>query len=238
MATSYQRQAQKQLDPVFNQQQKAIEAQLPSIENLYNTLTTGLQTSYQTNLASGVQGIVEDASARGVLRSTLPVDARQSLTTQLGAALQQSLGELGARRTGDIANVRNSLAELGVKRVSSIADLARALETQDLERQQFEWQKKKDWRQLKLQEQELALARSSAGGGGGGGSIPQWQATAFANQGMFNNITEAFGTKNAKTPGFTEKVLLPMLYQKYGGTVGIDAINKAVYQYRKNSLGF
>jgi hypothetical protein len=107
-----------------------------------------------------VQGITEDASARGVLRSTLPVDARQALTSSLGGALQQSMGELGARQASDISGVRSQLGDLGLKRVSSIADLSRALETQDLQRQQFEQQKLNDERSYQLA-QAQASAKSS-----------------------------------------------------------------------------
>lgn len=163
MATSYIEQAQSQLNPLYDQQQAAIQGQLPSIENLYNTLTQGLQGAYQQNLSSGVQGIVEDASARGVLRSTLPVDARQALTGQLGAALQQSLGELGAKRASDVAGVQTNLAQLGVERAGRVSELARALETQDLERQQLEMQKLNSEREYRLKQQELSSGGSSGG---------------------------------------------------------------------------
>lgn len=178
MATKFIKQAQAQLNPVFNQQQQAIQSQIPSIENLYKTLSQGLQTNFDTQLASGVQGISEDASARGVLRSTLPVDARQALTTQLGSALQQGLGELGARRAGDIAGIRSSIADLGVRRASSIADLARGLETQDLERQQFAFQKQQAEREFQLAQQKL-----NSGSGLSAGEFTR-QATAQIGQAL------------------------------------------------------
>jgi len=230
----YIQQAEAQLNPVFDQQTQAIQSQIPSIENLYTTLTQGLQSTYEGNLKSGVQGIVEDASARGVLRSTLPVDARQALTGQLGAALQQSLGELGARKAGDIAGVRSSIADIGVKRATTVADLARALETQDLQRQQLEQQRIQDERTYQLDQQKLALSRQQSNTP----SAPSLaEQTALMKQSLQADIANAFASANAAKNGYTEKTVLPALYGAYG-VLGNDAINKAVYQYRKNALGY
>ncbi len=231
MATSFTRQAEAQLNPLFNQQQQAIQSQVPAIQNLYQTIEQGLNQQFQSNLASGVQGITEDASARGVLRSTLPVDARQALTSSLGAALQQSLGQVGAQRAQDIAGINNNLAELGIRRVSSVTDLARALETRDLEKQQFEFQKKQADREFQLAQQQ---ARSS----GGGGSTPQWQVKAQLGQSLQADIAKAFRSPQATANSFTERTVLPALYAAYGGVLGNDEINKMVYQYRQNALGF
>lgn len=221
MATQFQQQAEAQLNPLFNQQQQAIQSQIPSIQNLYDTLTKGLQGQYQQNLASGVQGIVEDASARGVLRSTLPVDARQSLTGQLGAALQQSLGELGARRAGDIAGVNTSLAQLGLQRASSIADLSRALETQDLERQRLAMDKQNAERQFQLEQQKLAAARQSAA------------SQAAPKLSIDQEILNAFAS-DPGTPMYTERVIIPAIRSMFGLTQAQAAAK--VYPIRK-SLG-
>ena len=134
MATRFIQEATNQLAPVFDQQIQAAQSQIPAIQQLYQTLTQGLQQQNQMQLDSGTQNIVEDASARGVLRSTLPVDARQSLTAQLGAALNQSLGQLGLQQTQQIGGIQDKIGSLGVSRATSIADLARSLESQDLER--------------------------------------------------------------------------------------------------------
>lgn len=129
----------------------------------------------QMSLDSGVQNIVEDASARGVLRSTLPVDARQSLTAQLGVALNEGLGKIGLQRSQDISAVRQQVGSLRIDRAQAISELARALETNDLAKQELALKKLQANREYKLQLQEMALARqelaarSSGGGGGGGG---------------------------------------------------------------------
>lgn len=161
MAQRFYEQATQQLAPVYQQQEQAISSQVPAIQNLYNTLIQGLQGQYDTQLQSGVQGIVEDASARGVLRSTLPVDARQALTTQLSQALLQGRGQLESQRAGDIAGINEKLGGLRIQRASNIADLARALETQDLDRQKFEYQKQIDAQQLQLEQQKVAASRSA-----------------------------------------------------------------------------
>ena len=212
----YIQQAEAQLNPVFDQQTQAIQSQIPSIENLYTTLTQGLQSTYEGNLKSGVQGIVEDASARGVLRSTLPVDARQALTGQLGAALQQSLGELGARKAGDIAGVRSSIADIGVKRATTVADLARALETQDLQRQQLEMDRVNSERDFQLKQQ--SLAQSSA---------------ASAKNSVDQEILNAFAA-DPGTPGYTERVVIPAIRSMFNLTQEQAAAK--VYPLRK-SLG-
>lgn len=155
MATRFYDQAAAQLNPVYQQSEQAIQGQLPAIQNLYSTLMQGLQGQFDTSLQSGTKSIVEDASARGVLRSTLPVDARQALTTQLSQALLQGRGELAAKQAGEEAGVRERLGSLQVQKAGGIADLARALETQDLERQKFEHQKAID-------NQQLAIARAQA----------------------------------------------------------------------------
>lgn len=242
MATQFTQQAEAQLGGVYDQQAQAIQSQIPSIQNLYQTLTQGLQNTYQQNLASGVQGIVEDASARGVLRSTLPVDARQSLTGQLGAALQQSLGELGAKQAGDIAGINTQLGNLGIQRAGAIADLSKSLESQDLARQQLELERVKAERDYQLQQQQLAIARQQAAqrssGGGGSASTPQWQVKAQFAQALQQDVINAFKSSNAKNKLYTERTVLPALYQQYGSVLGNDEINKLVYQYRKNALGY
>lgn len=155
MATKYEKQATKTLAPIYQKQQQAIQSQIPAIQQLYQTLTQGLNQNYETNLASGVQGINEDASARGVLRSTLPNDSRAALTAQLGAALQQSLGQIGAQQAGDIAGINTQIGDLGIKRVGAITDLSNTLQAQAFDRQKAKQQQKQF-------EQELALARERA----------------------------------------------------------------------------
>lgn len=178
---------------MYNQQINAVKAQVPAIQKLYQTLTSGLQSQYDTNLASGVQSINEDASARGVLRSTLPNDARVSLTGQLGAALQQSLGQLGQQRASDIANINQQLGQLRIGKVNDINSLANALAQTDYNN-----------RELAVRRQELAqrqaearaaaaaaAARSSGGGYSSGGKLSLGEAES-AVRSSFTTGTDGY----------------------------------------------
>lgn len=185
MATRFTEEATAQLAPVYDQQSQAISSQVPAIQNLYQTLIQGLQQQGQQQLTAGVAGINEDASRRGILRSSLPTDARQSLQGQISQALLQSQGQLGAQQAGDIANVNEKLGTLGVQRAGAITDLSRSLETRDLEERQFQFniqqakeqaerqriqdefnrqQAERSYQieQQKLEQQKIATAKSSA----------------------------------------------------------------------------
>lgn len=145
MATRFLQQAQQQLNPLFAKQTKAAKAQLPAINQLYDVLVQGLEGQRQTE----TQNILESASSRGVLRSSLPVD----LQTQLGQALLAERGKLEAGRAGDIADVQSDLSQIGLQRAQSVTGLADALQQQSLREREFKMQ--------------LALARESGGAGGG-----------------------------------------------------------------------
>lgn len=169
MADRFVEEATQQIAPVYGQQISAMEAQIPAIQQLYSTLTEGLKTQSNQQLESGITGIVEDASARGVLRSTLPVDSRTTLTAQLGAALNQALGQAGLEQTREIGNVRSTVGNLRISQAKDIADLSNALRTNDLqkqaqefERQKFEYQKQVDAQNFALESQKLAIQRAAA----------------------------------------------------------------------------
>jgi uncharacterized FlaG/YvyC family protein len=215
MATQYELQAQQQLAPAYDQQIQGLQSQIPAIQQLYQTLSQGLNQEYQTNLNTGVQNINEDASARGVLRSTLPNDSRLTLTGQLGAALQQSLGQAGLQQTKDISGVRSQIGDLNIKKVSSIADLSSSLQQQDEQRRQFD--------------QELALARQKASSSGNTSPTDvKFQLATALNQ----DILGFFGSKEASQRGYTESQVLPQLIAAYP-ELGAQAIIDAVYKTRK-----
>lgn len=230
MATRFVQQATKTLDPLFTQQTKAVKGQIPAIQQLYDALTQGLQFQNQQQLQTGTQNIMEDASARGVLRSSLPVDARTSLTGQLGAALTEGLGRIGAQRAQDISGVNKSLADIGLQRTQSISSLADQLQGADLREREFILRKKQAQQEFALQKQ-LALMKSSSGGGGGGGT------NATDRQGTFNQLLVGLfdGYNPRKDKYYTENVVIPTLAAKTGYTP--QAISKAVYAYRKNVFG-
>lgn len=161
MSTRYTQAATKQLAPIYDEQITGLQKQIPAIQNLYQTLTQALQSQNQMQLDTGTQNIVEDASARGVLRSTLPVDARQSLTAQLGAALNQGLGQLGLQQQEQIGGVRTQIGGLKTEKVGAITDLAKALETGDLEKQRFALEKLNSERDYQIKLKTLAQSATS-----------------------------------------------------------------------------
>lgn len=129
MATRFIQEATQQLTPSYNIQQQAIQSQIPAVQKLYDSLVQGLEGQRQVE----TQSILESANARGVLRSSLPVD----LQTELGKALLAQRGQIESQRAGDIAGINTQLGTLGIQKSQNIADLARGLETQDLARQQL-----------------------------------------------------------------------------------------------------
>lgn len=210
MATKFVKQATQQLAPVYAKSEKAITSQVPAIQKLYDTLITGLQGQYNTQLETGVQGIAEDASARGVARSTLPVDARTTLTTQLGQALLEGRGRLESQRMGDIAGINEKVASLRIQKTQSIQDLARALQAGDLSEREFKFRVEQARKDFALKERELAIAASR---GSGDGNTPQWQVTQGAMAAMQADI---LGDKDLLYKGSTGKGFLsPERYKYY-----------------------
>lgn len=195
MATRFFEEAQSQLAPVYDQQEAALTGQIPSIQKLYDTLISGLQGQFDTSLQTGTQNIVEDASRRGVLRSTLPVDARQALTGQLSQALLEGRSKLELNRVGDIGAINEKVGNLKINRAGSIADLARTLESQDLERQKFEFTKEESARSFELEKQKLAIQAQAAA------KASQAAVEKGAPQGLVRSISNYFAT-NKGADGF------------------------------------
>lgn len=76
------------------------------------------------------------------------------------------------------------------------------------------------------------LANSSANS-----ANSQANSTSTLRSNLQADIANAFNASGAKTKSYTERVVLPALYGAYG-SLGNDEINKAVYQYRQNALGY
>lgn len=136
-------QATRQLNPVYQQQAQAVRAQIPAIQQLYQSLFQGLEGTRQTE----TQNIFEGASGRGLLNSTIPVDQQ----TQLGQQLLQQRGQLGAQQAQDIAGVQSSLQDINVQRASAISELANALAGRRLERRKLQLNRAQQQRELHLQ---------------------------------------------------------------------------------------
>lgn len=178
MATRFVQQAQSQLDPLFKQQSAAVQQQIPAIEQLYQSLTQGLEAQGRVE----GQNILESASARGVLRSSLPVDTQ----TSLGQSLLQARGQLGSEQAREVAGVRKSLADIGLQRTQSISSLADLLQTRSLREREFKLQQMQADRQFQLEKQKIALARTQANSSS---AINGLISKIGKNSGLGGNIT-------------------------------------------------
>lgn len=152
MAQRFVDEATAQVAPIYQQQEQALQSQIPAIQQLYQTLFQGLEGQRATE----TQNILESAGARGVLRSSMPVD----LQTQLGTALLAERSKLGAQQAQEIAGVNMKIGELGTQRLGAINQLADTLYNRDLTERKFQM----DQEQAR---QQTASARASSGGGGG-----------------------------------------------------------------------
>ena len=141
---------------MFAQQEQAIQAQVPAVQQLFNNLVTGLDEQLRTE----TQNILESAGARGVLRSSLPVD----LQIQLGQALLGERGRLEAQRAGQLADIQGRLGQLGIQRTTATSELARALQAADLQEREFELRRQQAERDFELRQREQAASRSRRSG--------------------------------------------------------------------------
>lgn len=129
MAVNFQRQATRQLAPAYNQQIRARRAQIKPIQQKYNALIEGLGAQQQ---AANLNAF-EDASSRGLLKSTIPVDAQQAIAQ----GVLQKRGEYAGQMAQDVGQIRSQIADIGVQRATSIADLVGALRDRALAERQF-----------------------------------------------------------------------------------------------------
>lgn len=160
MAIRYVQQAQNQLAPAYAQQIGALQGQIPAIQQLYNSLIQGLQGQQQV----GNQNILENASARGVLHSTIPVQGQ----VQLGQQILGQQGQYAAQQAKDLGGIYSQIAGINTDQANSVAQLANQLAQTDLNNQQFSYQKQQAARDYALQKQiaaqnyklQLAAARN------------------------------------------------------------------------------
>lgn len=142
MATRYIQAATKQLAPAYATQINAAQSQIPAIQQLYQTLMQGLTGFQQTEN----QNILEGASGRGLLRSTIPVDQQ----TLLGQQVLGKQAEYGMQQGQQLGDIYNQIAGLNVDKAKSIAGLGLNMQQNDLQQTQFKYQKQQADRQYKL----------------------------------------------------------------------------------------
>lgn len=161
MAQRFVQQAASQLNPVYAQSEQALKSQVPAIQQLYQTLMQGLEMQG----AAQNQQLLESSAARGLTRSSIPLD----LQTALAQSLTQERGKLGAQQAQDIAGINLKLGDLGISRAQAVQGLADTLYQRDLKERDFRRQQLADERDYQM---KLQLARSGGGGGGGSSSNP------------------------------------------------------------------
>lgn len=147
MAEYYQT-ASNQLNPGYDQQIGALQSQIPAIQQLYSALIQGLQGQQRT----GNQNILEDASGRGLLRSTIPVQGQ----AQLGQQIVAQQGQYAAQQAKDLGGIYSQIAGVNTERANSVANLASALQGNELQRIQMANQQAQADREFQLQQQTAA----------------------------------------------------------------------------------
>lgn len=161
MATRYVQQATSQLAPGYTQQINAYQSQIPAIQQLYQSLVQGLQSQQQ----QGNQSILEDASSRGLLHSTIPVEGQ----TQLGQQIIGQQGQYAQQEAQSLGQLNTQIAGVRTDQASAIAQLANSLQQSALGQQQLTFQKQQANRDYALQKQvakqgyQLNLASASKG---------------------------------------------------------------------------
>lgn len=107
------------------------------------------------------QNILEDAGGRGLLRSTIPVDAQ----TGLAQRLIQQQGQYSAEMAQQLGGVNQSIGQLGIDQAKSISGLAGDLEARALAQRQFALDKTQSTRSYNLDkslaDRQYALAKKA-----------------------------------------------------------------------------
>lgn len=145
MAQNFYKTAANRLAPAYNAQVKAAKSEIPAIIRLYEALTQNLVGQN----AVAQQNNLESASSRGVLNSTIPVDAQVGLEQ----ALINQQAQLGAEQAKEISGVNQKIAGFGVDRANAINSLAQALFGNNMQMKQFKLDKKYQKLNLGLQKQ-------------------------------------------------------------------------------------
>lgn len=147
MNPNYVTSATNQVSPVFNQQTAALQKQLPAINMLYQALSGQLDASGQSQR----QNIYEDSSGRGLLKSTIPIDAE----TALASSLVSQRAQLGSQQLKDTGAVQNQIAQVGINKANAISELVRSLFGMDSNQMALEQQRAEAERAYQLSLQRL-----------------------------------------------------------------------------------
>jgi hypothetical protein len=124
-------QANQELAAIYNPAIQGIQSQAPAVQNLYQTLMTGLaaQTAQQN------QALAQSAQARGVAGGMI----NQNVSGMLNEALALEQARLGAQRASDVAGIQGQVAQAGVQRAQAAGQLAGTINTQNIEARQNQY---------------------------------------------------------------------------------------------------
>lgn len=114
-------QAQSAVNSVFNPAVGQINAQVPAIQNLYQTLVAGLQNQGQSQL----QNVLTSADQRGVMRGTTAANTQGALDQ----TLMQALAPMNVQRAKDKAGILGQVGKANVGRAQAVASTADTIQT-------------------------------------------------------------------------------------------------------------
>lgn len=156
MAQRFVEEASAQLAPVYDQQVQTLQSQVPAIQQLYQSLMQGLEAQGKTQ----TQGILESSAARGLTRSSIPVD----LQTTLAQTLMGEKSKLGAQQAQDIAGINMKVGDLGIQRAQAIQGLADSLYGRDMKEREFQMQQQAQEREFQMKQAAAAQSRKDTSG--------------------------------------------------------------------------
>lgn len=209
-----------QLAPIYEPQVASLKAQEAGLAPQYQAQKSALEQAR----INAFRNISNTASARGMAFSgfTPEQEAQYTGTTYLPAMANLETQQLKSKQSLiDAINAANSERYAKAMGLSESAQQAEAANQAAIEA-------------ARIKATATAYSRSS---GGSTRQPTQAERTSILKEQLAADIAGAFNSSKSKTPYFTERTVLPTLYQQYAA-LGNDMINKLVYQYRKNALGY
>jgi hypothetical protein len=139
-------QAQGEVNNIYAPALNQIQGQIPAVQNLYNSLLTGLQGQAQNQISN----VAQSAAQRGVSSYGVNQGAQDTLTQ----ALLFNQGQLGAQQAQQVAGLQGELGKARVSKGQATYDLANSLQAQNLESQSNQIKMTDMQRQAQLQQQK------------------------------------------------------------------------------------
>ena len=216
---------QQQLTPAYAPEQSLIQKQMAELPAQYDAQRTGLEQAK----VNAFRDISSKARGMGVAFGGYSPSEQARYT---GATYIPALGNIQTQQNSAQNSLLSALNTLGQNKYNQAVSIYQT--------QAAAAESKRQWEaEQAFKAQQAALDRQATASTGSSGSSNPTQAeiTAGLKANLQDDIMNAFAASNSKTTSYTERTVLPTLYNAYSA-LGNDAINKAVYQYRKNALGY